>query len=152
MLEAATEHLSNLYIDTREALRDKPSYTFDTLTEFRNEFPEATLVFFMGMDAFSDFDSWHRWQDILKLANLVVVNRPDAKLSKWAAELIETQTESVGSRVSDARAGVIERRSVTQLAISATDIRARVAAGQSIDYLVPASVKRYIVQHALYKT
>ena len=150
MLEIATAAIPRLFVDPREALRDKASYTFDTLTEFRHEYPDASLVFFMGLDAFSAFDTWHRWQDILELANLVVVDRPNAVLSDWAAALIDTQYRSVGHSIIEAPAGVIERRGVTQLAISATDIRERIANRQSIDFLVPERVKQYIVQHGLY--
>lgn len=151
MLQLATESQPKLVVDSREAMRDKPSYTFDTLTEFRAEFPQASLVFFMGLDAFSEFDTWHRWQDILQLANLVVIDRPDAQLSDWSARLLESQREKYGSSVVGSAHGVIERRSVTQLAISATDIRQRIARRQSIDFLVPERVKQYIVTHKLYQ-
>ena len=150
MLEIATRDTPELVVDPREAMRDSASYTFDTLTEFRQEYPDASLVFFMGLDAFAEFDTWHRWQDILELANLVVVDRPEAQLSEWATALIATQSEKLGAKVVNAPAGVIERCAVTQLAISATDIRHRVASGQSVDFLVPERVKQYIVQHGLY--
>ncbi len=151
MLTLATEHLPQLVVDDREARRDKPSYTVDTLTAFREEFPDATLVFFMGVDAFSAFDSWHRWQHILSLAHLVIIDRPGFELNPWALDLIATQQEKCGGSF-DVPAGVIQRCSVTQLAISATDIRRRAASGLSIDYLVPVSVKRYIVSERLYQS
>jgi len=150
MLELATQNLSQLIVDPREAMRDKASYTFDTLSEFTQEYPDTTLIFFMGQDAFSAFDSWHRWREILELANLVVIDRPDAQLSDWSLHLIAQQTDKLGDRITDAASGVIERRSVTQLAISATDVRMRIANRQSIDFLVPERVKQYIVQHRLY--
>jgi len=150
MLEIATQNISQLIVDPREAMRDSASYTFDTLGEFTQENPEATLIFFLGQDAFSAFDSWHRWREILELVNLVVIERPDAQLGDWALNLMSKQAEKFGNRIVDASAGVIERRSVTQLAISATDIRARIANRQSIDFLVPESVKQYIVKHNLY--
>ena len=150
MLKIATQDLPALVVDPREAMRDKASYTYDTLCEFRAECPDASLVFFMGLDAFSEFDTWHRWQDILGLANLVVVERPDAQLSDWAAALIEAQSEKAGTQLTHANAGVIVRHSVTQLAISATDIRERIANRQSIDFLVPDRVKQYILSNALY--
>jgi len=150
MLELATQHLSQLVVDPREALRDKATYTFDTLSEFRHEFPDAMLIFFMGQDAFSAFDTWHRWHEILDLANLVVIDRPDAQLGQWASDLMANQADKVGARIVDAATGVIERRSVTQLAISATDVRLRIANRQSIEFLVPERVKQYIVEHRLY--
>jgi len=159
MLNLATEAIPQLIVDTREANRDKASYTFDTLSEFRKEYPEASFIFFMGLDAFSGFDSWHRWEDILELANLVVVDRPDAILSAWATDLMASRAAAIaassenngGNSVINASAGAIERCSVTQLAISATDIRHRIASGKSIEFLVPESVNRYIVQQDLYR-
>ncbi len=153
MLEIATQHLSQLVIDPREALRETASYTFDTLCEVKQEYPDAKLIFFMGQDAFSAFDTWHRWHEILGLANLVVIDRPDAELSDWALNLMAKQAdiaEKLGHSIVDSAAGVIERCSVTQLAISATDVRTRIDNRQSIDFLVPESVKQYIVKQGLY--
>jgi len=151
MLEIATQNLPQLVVDPREAMRDCASYTFDTLSEFRQEYPEAMLIFFMGQDAFSAFESWYRWHEILDIANLVVIDRPNVELGDWASKLMTKQAEAIGHRIVDASAGVIERCSVTQLAISATDIRARIANRESIDFLVPTRVKQYIEQHKLYR-
>lgn len=150
MLEIATQNLSRLIVDPREAMRDTASYTVDTLNEVKQEYPDTTLIFFMGQDAFSQFDTWHRWQEILELANLVVIDRPDAQLSDWASNLMAEQAARVGQRIVDSATGVIERHSVTQLAISATDVRRRIANDQSVDFLVPERVKQYIVKHGLY--
>jgi len=150
MLEIATQNLSQLIVDPREAMRDTASYTVDTLINVKQEYPDTTLIFFMGQDAFSAFDTWHRWHEILELANLVVIDRPDAELGDWASSLMAEQAAKVGHRIVDSVTGVIERHSVTQLAISATDIRQRIANGQSIDFLVSERVKQYIVKHRLY--
>ena len=139
MLELATEHLPQLIVDPREALRDEPTYTFDTLRELKAEQPDAQLIFFMGLDAFSAFETWYRWEEIIPLANLVIINRPNAVLSDFANELLQSTPS-------------IEMQSVTQLAISATDIRQRISAGKSVDFLLPESVKQYIVLHELYLT
>jgi len=150
MLDIATQHLSRLVVDPREAMRDTASYTIDTLNEVKQEYPVTTLIFFLGQDAFSAFNTWHRWHEILELANLVVIDRPDAQLSDWALNLMAEQAAKIGEHIVDSATGVIERHSVTQLAISATDVRRRIANGQSIDYLVPERVKQYIVKHGLY--
>ena len=151
MLQLAINDIPQLQVDVREAERDKPSYTVDTLTEYRLQYPDASFVFFLGIDAFSKFDSWHRWEDILSLTNLVVIDRPESTLSDWASALIDRQTSRVGDTVSGAHAGAIERFAVTQLAISATDIRQRIGAGKSVDFLLPGVVKQYIVRHGLYQ-
>ena len=151
MLRLAIADAEGLTLDTRESDRDTPSYTLHTLQELQAELPGAQLVFFLGTDAFAAFDTWYRWESILELAHLVVVDRPGRGLSSWAAELIQRQQGRLGTRLDDANAGIIIRQNVTQLAISATDIRRRVAAGRSLRYLLPESVRQYIEQQQLYR-
>jgi len=152
MLELAIGHDKQLSIDAREAKRDSASYSYDTLAQIKAEVPTATLVFFMGVDAFNGFRTWHRWQDILTLANLVVIDRPDANLAPVAKEIIARQHQASGVSIETGSTGVIERFEPTRLAISATDLRARVSAGLSIRYLVPAAVADYVATHRLYQT
>ena len=151
MLDLAVEGVARLGIDPREALRDGPSYTVDTLEAVAAEEPGATLVFFMGMDAFSGFPGWHRPGRILELANLVVVDRPGAEPSAEAHALLETRRRAVGPTIVDGRAGAIERRSVTQLEISATRIREAVRSGRSSRFLLPEPVRGYIREKGLYR-
>lgn len=150
MLSLAVDGVSRLSIDSREANRNKPSYTVDTLAEVRNEHPDATLLFFMGLDAFSSFTQWHRWQEILSLANLVVIDRPNVNLSEFSTDLLRSQAELFGEQIVDGSRGVIERCPVTQLSISATAIRACVNARHSIRFLLPDEVREYIEQQRLY--
>ena len=151
MLERAVRDVPRLAVDTREARRDTPSYTVDTLAELRAERPEATLLFFMGLDAFAGFADWHRPDEILALANLVVVERPGPPLPEASGRLIERQRALAGEAIREGGAGVIVRFDVTQLAISATDIRRRVAAGQNPRFLLPEPVREYIAENGLYR-
>ena len=151
MLERAVREVPRLAVDTREARRDAPSYTVDTLTELRAERPGATLLFFLGRDAFAGFADWHRPDAILALANLVVVERPGEPLPAAAEALIRRQCGRVGTAIRDGGTGVIERADVTQLAISATDVRRRVAAGQDPRFLLPEAVRGYIADNGLYR-
>ena len=150
MLRLATGNTDNLVVDTREALRDEPSFTFDSLTDVRAENPGATLIFFMGLDAFAQFDTWHNWQDILTIANLVVIGRPGAAHSQFSAELMSTQRTNCGSKIRNSHSGVIEECDVTQLAISATDIRRRIGKELTVRFLLPEPVSEYIVENRLY--
>ena len=150
MLKLAIKDTQSLAIDPREAVRDKPSYTFETLTEIHTEQPGATIVFFMGLDAFARYDTWHQWEEILELANLVIVNRPAASHSPFSEQLLAKQRETCGSRIRDNHAGVIEQCDITQLAISSTDIRRRIANRLSVRFLLPDAVSEYIVNQSLY--
>ncbi len=152
MLELAIEHAERIAIDTREALRDKPSYTYDTLREISHKQPGATLIFFMGMDAFAKYDTWHEWEAILDLANLVVIKRPQAQHSSFSAKLLARQRDCLGLHIRDGNTGVIEECDVTQLSISATDIRSRIASHRTVRFLLPAVVSEYIVCQELYRS
>lgn len=151
MLELAIDRAEHIAIDAREALRDKPSYTYDTLSDIRCEQPDATLVFFMGLDAFAKYDTWHEWEAILDLANLVIVKRPQAEHSEFSAKLLAQQRDRLGSTIRDGKCGVIEECDVTQLSISATDIRRRIVSHRTVRFLLPSVVSEYIVTQELYR-
>ena len=144
MLERAVAGVPRLAIDTREAVRGGPTYTIDSLTEIHAEKPDSDLLFFMGVDAFAAFETWHRWEEILKLARLVVIDRPESSWSPFAKSLLAGQVgpqDGLG----------IERCTLTQLAISSTTVRARIKAGQSVRFLLPTPVREYIEHHDLYR-
>ena len=151
MLALALQDAPRLQVDAREALRDKPSFTLDTLREVHAEKPDATLLFFMGMDAFAAFDTWHNWEGILNSANLVIVNRPGAEHSDFSAHLVERQRARCGHQIVSGATGIIEFFDVTQMAISATDVRHRIANEQSVRFLLPEEVLEYISDNNLYR-
>jgi len=119
--------------------RGGATYTVDTLRELQDEFsrenPEdsADWFFITGADALADIVAWRDPDGILARAHLIGVTRPghvlaDPGLPSGAATLIE----------------------VPALAISSTDVRARVSRGEPIRYLVPTGVAHMIAKHALY--
>lgn len=152
MLSMAVEHAPGLVVDTREARRKEPTFTIDTLHEIHHEQPDATLVFFLGMDSFSAFDTWHEWEQILTLTNLVVLNRPGAQHSEFSRQLMDRQQESCGSQIVNGNTGVIQTCQITQLAISATDVRRRIASDLSVRFLLPDEVSEYIDANNLYRS
>ncbi len=151
MLNIAIESTPHLAIDTREAQRDKPTFTVDTLQELKAEQPDATLLFFLGMDAFAEFDTWRNWEGVLELANLVVLNRPGAIHSQFSQELVIRQQQNLGEKIVNGRTGVIETCDVTPLAISATDVRRRIAENLTVRFLLPDGVSEYIDAKRLYR-
>jgi len=133
---------ARLVVDDRELRRDCPSWTVDTLRSLRDEFPGARLYLVLGEDSFMTLPDWHRWLDIGELAHVVVMTRPGVErvgpeaLSKW---LIGREAEGWAALDASPVGGVL-RQSVTPLAIASTDLRARLAAGRSVRYLVPDRV------------
>ena len=150
MLQLAVAETSGLVADDRELRRDSLSYTVDTMLEFRDEFPGKKRLLFVGIDAFSGFKTWHRWQTILDLCDLVILARPGATLSDSAVTLLdERQVDSLD----EARSanGNIVVRTLTQLDISSTVVRQLFATRRDASFLLPLSVRRYIDEHGLYR-
>ncbi|WP_296630119.1 nicotinate-nucleotide adenylyltransferase [Rhodoluna sp.] len=114
--------------------RDGPTYTIDTLNDISNEYPDAELFFITGADAISQILSWKDIEKIWGMAHFVAVSRPGHALA-----------------VPESPHGVVSLLEIPALAISSTDIRARVADKKPIWYLLPDGVVQYIAKHKLYR-
>ncbi len=152
MVRVAIEDQSGFVADDRELKRDGPSYTFDTLTSLRAEFPDRSLGLIIGMDAFLDLPSWHRWTEILDFAHIVVAHRPG-----WRAPDIGVLGELLNERgtlrvddLHESDHGRIHIHAVTQLEISSTEIRELVAAGRDPRFLLPDAVREVIASSGCY--
>jgi nicotinate-nucleotide adenylyltransferase len=140
MLEAALAGQDRLVLDTRELERDGASYTFDTLRELRDEFGAGqSLILLLGADAFAGLPTWHRWRELFDLAHIGVLTRPghDGALPTELRTEIASRRCTEVRGVQDSPAGRVLSIPVTPLEISATEIRAQLAAGREPRYLVP---------------
>ena len=151
MLRLALNEHRVLQLDEREIRRPGPSYMVDTLTELRAEYgPDQAMSLIVGMDAFAGIEQWHEWQALLGLAHVVVTQRPGsnpvAPPSLWQDALVKTP-----QKLAESPAGHILYVSVTQLDISATQIRRLLRDGHSPRFLLPDTVLSYIEQHGLYR-
>ena len=153
MVEAATRGQAGFRVDNREMLRDGPSYSVDTLSALRAEFPHRSIALIIGMDAFLNLPKWHKWQEILLLAHIVVAHRPG-----WRAPDLGPLGDMLAScgthRIDDLHetpSGHIFVHDVTQLEISSTEIRALVAAGRDPRFLMPEEVWDVIKQSGCYQ-
>ena len=154
MVRAATGGLDGLVVDDRELRRAGPSYTIDTLESLRVEFPDASLGLIVGMDAFLGLTEWHRWDEILDFAHIVVAHRPGWKAPDYGtlgALLDERGTLRVQD-LHEAPCGRVHVHAVTQLEIASTEIRELVAAGRDPRFLMPDAVRDVIMESACYTT
>lgn len=140
MLKLAVANTAGLVIDRRELERDQPSYTIDTLESLQREMPYAALTLVIGMDQFSAFDTWHRWQELLQRVQVAVMERPGEPVSESAQQILDGE---FGQRIH-----IIK---VTQLEISSSRIRAELEQQRDIQFLLPLAVRNYILQHGLYQ-
>ena len=152
MVELAVSGQEGFTVDDRELRRGGPSYTIDTLLALRAEFPDRALGLIVGMDAFLGLPGWHRWQELLGAAHIIVAHRPGWKAPDIGplGELIaEFGTHRVDD-LHDALHGRIHIHAVTQLEISSTEIRDLVAAGRDPRFLMPDAVRDEIENSACY--
>lgn len=127
MLRAALAGEQFFSIDERELHRAAPSYTIDTIEELTRANPKRKLFYLIGSDNLPRLETWHRIDDLRQLAEFVVLDR-------------------------SGNAAVSSYRTIRRpIDISATEIRKRVAEGQSIRYLVPPAVEEIIQRHHLYQ-
>ena len=153
LLEAALRGEPAFRLDTRELHRDGPSYTVDTLLSLRAELGAAPLCLILGMDAFQGFSTWHRWQEVIELAHLVVAHRPGwtPPRSGAVAELLAQRQVRGVAELRQHPGGRVLLWPVTPLDISSSHIRALVAEGRSPRYLVPEAVWELIQARNIYR-
>lgn len=141
MAQLAFANLPGVRVDDREVRRDGPTYTLDTLRELRAEIPGAQWFLLIGEDQAVAFRRWNGWQEILRIATIVIAERDQSTLG-----IAEKEAEYAVL----ARQGTLVRLNWPGQLLSATAVRRRVAAGAGIDELVAAPVARYIENNHLY--
>jgi nicotinate-nucleotide adenylyltransferase len=124
MLRLAIEGEPRYAIDERELAPGHSGYTVDTLKSLGDK-----PVLLLGGDQYAKLETWHRWREVLELASIAVFARP-------------------GWPQTDGRARFVP---MAPLAISASEIRARLARGEDVSAMVPAKVLDYIRQYKLYR-
>ena len=124
-----------------EVRREGPTYTIDTLTALREEMGEAVeLYVILGIDALNELHRWRAPREVLDMATIVGVARPDADVVDRSA------LESIRSGASEEIAFVDGPR----VDISAASVRQRMVDGLPVDGLIPQIVHKYIEGHGLY--
>lgn len=144
MTRLAFADVAHTVVDPREIDRQGATYTVDTLQELKAEQPQADVFLFIGADQANAFKTWHRWQEILGLATVVVAERKLAELG------------SIASQWHNAVSPDVQRLDMPSLNVSATEIRAHLAQGPhpaaAMSAWLPAAVQHYIEKHSLYRS
>jgi nicotinate-nucleotide adenylyltransferase len=127
MLQAAIDGEPAFVTDDCELLRSPPSYAIDTVKQIRQREGDVQIYYLVGEDNIASLPRWHRFDELEKLVCFVALDRAGVE-AKHSYQV-------VGHKID----------------ISATDIRKRVASGQSIRYLVPLVVEKMIRRGNLYR-
>jgi nicotinate-nucleotide adenylyltransferase len=127
MLRLALAGNEKFAIDERELAPQATGYTVDTLRALRAELGDTELVLLIGADQYAKLGSWHRPDEVARLARVAVFSRPGIQLED-KVRLIPMEP----------------------MQVSASEIRARAARGEDLSGLVPPAVANYIARRRLY--
>lgn len=136
MVRLTIEAEPRFTLERCELERAGPSVTLDTVRELQQRDGAATWIWIMGSDQYANLHTWRGWRELLQRVTLAVADRPGV-------------SAAVNPEVAAHPHAMVP---LPPLAISATDIRARVQRGESIAGLVADSVASYIDQHHLYRS
>lgn len=157
MVQIAIANNPLFQLDRRELMRSGASYTFDTLLSLREELGmQASITLFMGNDAFTKLNTWHRWQELLNFCHICLVarpskpNQPTERLSKGLESYLQEHYTEGSDDFTKHANGLITMLQITALDISSTAIRESLQQQHSVRYLLPDNVLSYIQEHQLY--
>lgn len=127
-----------------EIRRGGVSYTADTLSELKRQFPDDDLYFIVGADMLVDFHSWYHPKEILSLAALAAIGREGSGNDSLYG------LEEIAQSIRDEFGGSVVLLSESGPDISSTDVRKRIRDARSVSDSVPLSVEMYSYIHRLY--
>jgi len=162
MVRMAIEGNPHFKISDVEIRRRGRSYTIDTIKRLRRDFKGAEFYLILGIDAFLDMPKWKGPEEIMSLTNIVIISRPGFRFIDLASSpYLEGIQKKALRELDNAKRAMLsyplsmDKEAilciVTGLGISASHIRALIRGGSSIRYLLPESVKSYIISNNLYQ-
>jgi len=154
MLQLASLEFPQLLIDDREIRRSGPSYMIDTLREIRSSHEGQPLLLLIGQDAANQLHTWFQWEQLFKLAHIVILTRPGAPAlyPPELAKQIQLHSGSDMQELLKSEAGIVLHMEVESVDVSATEIKSILRSGGSPESMLPEAVFEYINKNRLYLT
>jgi nicotinate-nucleotide adenylyltransferase len=157
MLALATEEDQQLRVSTVEL--DAPELPYAVETVGRMKTVSARTFFLIGADSWSEISTWHEWQKLLKMCDLIVVTRPGYEINSIATsstELVDlrnVEANQIGEVLKHDGQPRVFITNVAMINVSATRIRVAVQAKDEagLKTMVPPAVARYIDKYNLYR-
>jgi nicotinate-nucleotide adenylyltransferase len=158
MVRLAIENNPHFDFSDVEHRRDGKSYSVDTVEYFLHQYPKDLEIYFIvGQDAFQAIQTWKDWEKLLVMCHFVVMTRPGYENRGLAGIVPASFSEAFTYRGKDQgflgpQGYAIYFREVTFLDISSSRIRQQAEQGKSIQYLIPESIRHYLLQQGLYRS
>ncbi|MBR3953883.1 MAG: nicotinate (nicotinamide) nucleotide adenylyltransferase [Clostridia bacterium] len=132
---------ANYEVSDLEIAKNETSYTVNTLTALKEQYPDDELFLIIGSDMLLSFNRWYRWQDILKLATLCAVSRCDEDPLQELEDFAESHLRKEGE---------VLILPFSPLVVSSTLLREKIRIGEDTSAFLHPAVKDYIQQNNLY--
>ncbi len=140
MLEIATKSYPYFFVSDYEMRKETPNYSYQTITDFKNMYPDDEIFFIVGGDSFRDFPKWKEYRKLLTLCPFIVVSRPGVSPEDYFENFCGDETPPRVFFIRDAAYD-----------ISSTRVRSLLVAGEDPAVLLPEGVTAYIKEHRLYE-
>lgn len=153
MVRLAIQKQPGLTIDERELMREGPSYMVDTLRSIRAEVgTNYAISLIVGMDSYLSLPTWHKWQEVLTMSHLVVMERVmwGRPTTGVLADLYDAHGTTQPNDLSSVEAGRVCFYNEQTIDISASEIRRKIRERETVQNLLPEPVWDYIRTHGLY--
>lgn len=154
MLETAVEDDGEMSVSIIEAERSGPSYTVETLLELHRRMQSCRFHLIMGADMFVEIELWYRYEKLFELADIIIAARPGISHERIAALLGEIpggfESDAAGRTWHGKDGARVFYCDDISIPISSSEIRSRLARGESVEDYLPHRVREYIQRHGLY--
>ncbi len=155
MLELAIrDYQDEITVDEFEMMQNSPSYSFETLQRYQQEYAPEELFLVMGIDTFNEFDQWKNFEEIISMTNLLVVSRPPYRRPFGVEDLpsgVQKHVNSYDRGFALLDSGrTIEFVTIKTEDISSTQVRKKLKSGKSLDSLIDMDVEKYIIENEVY--
>jgi len=145
MVELALLDERDFSVSPLELTPERPAYSVDSLHHFQRRYPDAELYLILGGDGFAELHTWRRWREIVRMAEIAVLTRPNWR---WEEVREEVPVEIAQLAKTDRVHFVVNE----PVAVSATELRERLAAGEEPPAgALPGLVLKYIRKYSLYQ-
>ncbi len=145
MISLAISEKKNFESSDCELKKPAPSYTLDTVRQFKNEFSDGVLIHWLiGADSIADLTYWHKIVELIDACILTTMYRAGCA----PPDFTKFEPQWGPQRVEKLQQNVIQTRLID---ISSTEIRDRLAADRDVNDMLCPSVAEYIGKHGLYR-
>ncbi len=141
MCRLAFENIGIVTVSSYELSKPCVSYSIDTVTYLKSQFPDDDMYMIIGSDMLLSFDNWHRYRDILKLCTLIAASRLENQQDIFSLEQKAAELRQYGNIITV---------NTSPVEVSSTQIREKIMKNQDISCYVPKNVVKYILYKKIY--